>query len=213
MPMNNLVLIRQIDDILPQTQCTRCGYPSCQEYAEAVANNQAQINQCPPGGNEGIQELAKLMHKPVIPLNPENGVIKPRQIAYIIEEDCIGCTLCIKACPVDAIIGANKMMHTVIASECSGCDLCVPACPVDCIQMLDDPLPWTTERKTQARFRFDAHKERRDNERLAREQRLQEQTELFKKMANTSAEKQTSTTKNNDLIAKIMNKAKQSMSD
>lgn len=199
-------LVAIIDEVLPQTQCTRCGYPSCNEYAKAVADNTAEINQCPPGGNDGIVKLAQIMNKPVMELNPENGEIKPRKIVYIDEDVCIGCTLCIKACPVDAIIGANKMMHTVIADECSGCDLCIPACPVDCIHLMDDTKDWTDERKWRARGRFDQIQERRNLERLAREERLREQTELLKKVKqNTPTESKSSA---NDFIAQIMAKAK-----
>ncbi|HEV2612464.1 MAG TPA: electron transport complex subunit RsxB [Noviherbaspirillum sp.] len=128
-------LADRIEDLLPQTQCTKCGYPACRPYAEAIADDKAPINQCPPGGAEGIARLAVLLGKPVIPLNPANGVERPRPVAVIDEELCIGCTLCIQACPVDAIVGAAKQMHTVVTDLCTGCDLCVAPCPVDCIAM------------------------------------------------------------------------------
>jgi electron transport complex protein RnfB len=128
-------LADRIEDVLPQTQCTKCGYPACRPYAEVIANGTAAHNQCPPGGDEGIARIAALLGKPVIPLNPVNGVERERPVAVIDESACIGCTLCIQACPVDAIVGAAKQMHTVIASLCTGCDLCVPPCPVDCIEM------------------------------------------------------------------------------
>lgn len=201
--MNNANLIHQIDQLLPQTQCTRCGYPSCVEYAQAIAENRAEINQCPPGGEEGIRELAKLLSKSPIALNPEHGTIDERKIAFILEDKCIGCTLCIKACPVDAIIGANKMMHTVITTDCSGCDLCAPACPVDCIEMHPDPEPWTELRKWHARSRYDGSAQRKENERKAREQRLIEQAQLLKKVAPEG----NSTTSKNDFIAQIMARA------
>jgi Na+-translocating ferredoxin:NAD+ oxidoreductase subunit B len=118
---------------LPQTQCTRCGYPDCAGYAEAIAAGQADINQCPPGGAEGIARLARISGRPVLPLNPANGVEAPRTLAVIDENWCIGCTLCLDACPTDAILGGNKRMHTVIEPYCTGCELCVPVCPVDCI--------------------------------------------------------------------------------
>ena len=128
-------LADQIEDLLPQTQCTKCCYPACRPYAEAIADGTANYNQCPPGGAEGIARLAHLLGKPIIPLNPVNGMERPRPVAVIDESLCIGCTLCIQACPVDAIIGAAKQMHTVINDLCTGCDLCVAPCPVDCISM------------------------------------------------------------------------------
>ena len=131
--------IECIDALLPQTQCTRCGYPACRAYAEAIASGEADINQCPPGGAAGIVALAGLLGRAPKPLNPANGVEKPREIALIDEEACIGCTKCIQACPVDAIVGASKWMHTVLVDECTGCDLCIPPCPVDCITMVPAP--------------------------------------------------------------------------
>jgi Na+-translocating ferredoxin:NAD+ oxidoreductase subunit B len=128
-------LASKIDALLPQTQCTQCGYDGCKPYAEAIAEGRADINQCPPGGDECIRALATLLHQPIKPLNKKHGVSKPFATASIDENICIGCTLCIKACPVDAIIGATKQLHTVISSECTGCELCLPPCPVDCIVM------------------------------------------------------------------------------
>jgi len=129
----------RINDILPQTQCGQCNYPGCRPYAEAIAAGEAGINQCPPGGQAGVQALADLLGLEALPLNPENGEPKPRTVAVIDENVCIGCTLCIQACPVDAIVGAAKLMHTVIEAECTGCDLCLPPCPVDCIEMVIKP--------------------------------------------------------------------------
>ena len=128
-------LIEKIDAVLPQTQCTKCGYDGCRPYAEAIARGEADINQCPPGGDAGIHVLADLLDKEYKPLNPVHGTEQPRMVAVIDEPICIGCTLCIQACPVDAIVGAAKLMHTVVPDLCSGCDLCVAPCPVDCISM------------------------------------------------------------------------------
>ena len=128
-------LIARIDAILPQTQCGQCGFPGCKPYATAIAEGRADINQCPPGGDAGVRALADLMGMEYKPLNAENGVEKPKSVAFIDEATCIGCTLCIQACPVDAILGAAKHMHTIIASECTGCELCLAPCPVDCISM------------------------------------------------------------------------------
>ncbi len=129
-------LARRIDALLPQTQCTKCGYDGCRPYAEAIASGAADINQCPPGGDEGVARLARLLGRAPLPLNPVNGAYRPPQVAVIDEAACIGCTKCIQACPVDAIVGASKRMHTVIASWCTGCELCLPPCPVDCIALL-----------------------------------------------------------------------------
>ncbi|HEX5757334.1 MAG TPA: electron transport complex subunit RsxB [Arenimonas sp.] len=129
-------LVEQIDRLLPQTQCAQCGYPGCRPYAEAIAADQADINQCPPGGEAGVRALAELLGREPKPINPDNGEFKAPVIARIVEEDCIGCTKCIQACPVDAIVGAPKLMHTVIAELCTGCELCLPPCPVDCIDLL-----------------------------------------------------------------------------
>ncbi|MBT9612443.1 MAG: electron transport complex subunit RsxB [Burkholderiales bacterium] len=128
-------LVQKIDAILPQTQCGQCGFPGCKPYATAIAAGEADINQCPPGGEEGIQRLSELLGVEPKPLNAEHGVTKPKSVAVIDENICIGCTLCIQACPVDAILGAAKHMHTVIEAECTGCELCIPPCPVDCISM------------------------------------------------------------------------------
>ncbi|RJG01657.1 electron transport complex subunit RsxB [Noviherbaspirillum sedimenti] len=165
-------LADRIEDLLPQTQCTKCGYPACRPYAEAVASGEASYNQCPPGGAEGVARLAALLGKPVIPLNPANGAERPRPVALIDETLCIGCTLCIQACPVDAIIGAGKQMHTVVPALCTGCDLCVAPCPVDCIAMIDVTASltgwdaWSQQQADDARDRHDFHvmRLRRDKE-------------------------------------------------
>ncbi|MBK3781161.1 electron transport complex subunit RsxB [Paraburkholderia aspalathi] len=168
-------LADRIEDLLPQTQCTKCGYPACRPYAEAVALGEANYNQCPPGGAEGIARLAALLGKPVIPLNSANGVERPRPLAVIDEQVCIGCTLCMQACPVDAIVGAPKQMHTVIAELCTGCDLCVPPCPVDCIAMppvTGEATGWDAWSLSQADAAHERHNRR--EARLAREREAAE---------------------------------------
>ncbi|WMY07190.1 electron transport complex subunit RsxB [Paraburkholderia phenoliruptrix] len=168
-------LADRIEDLLPQTQCTKCGYPACRPYAEAVARGEANYNQCPPGGQQGVARLAAVLGKPVIALNPANGVERPRPLAVIDEQICIGCTLCMQACPVDAIVGAPKHMHTVVAELCTGCDLCVPPCPVDCISMpavTGEATGWDAWSEAQA----EAARERHDRReaRLAREREAAE---------------------------------------
>jgi Na+-translocating ferredoxin:NAD+ oxidoreductase subunit B len=131
-------LADRIDALLPQTQCTRCGFPDCRAYAEAIAVGMADIDQCPPGRDEGAAKLAALLGRPAKPVNPQFGaVLAVERVAEVVEEDCIGCTKCIQACPVDAIIGAPNLMHVIIREECTGCELCIPPCPVDCIVMVD----------------------------------------------------------------------------
>jgi Na+-translocating ferredoxin:NAD+ oxidoreductase subunit B len=153
-------LAERIDRILPQTQCTRCGYPDCRSYAEAVACDAAAINRCPPGGAVGIERLAAVTGRAVVPLDPAHGSEGPRKVVYVDEAWCIGCTLCIKACPVDCIVGAPKVMHTVIEGLCTGCELCIPACPVDCI-VVEDATPgrsgwaaWSQAQAERARARY-----------------------------------------------------------
>ena len=163
-------LSQRILAVLPQTQCTRCGYPDCEAYANAIERQEAGINQCPPGGEEGIQRLSVLTGRPTLPLNPEHGSEGPRHIAWIDEQWCIGCTLCISACPTDAILGASKQMHTVIENACTGCELCLPVCPVDCIHLENVTLgnsgwnAWTQEQADQAKKRYDIKKLRLSKE-------------------------------------------------
>ena len=168
------LLVEALDRALPQTQCTRCGYDDCRAYALAIAEGAAAINRCPPGGQEGILRLAAVCGVEVLPLDPSCGVEGPRALAVIDEPACIGCTLCLQACPVDCILGGPKSMHTVIAALCTGCELCLPVCPVDCIAM--EPVSgertgwqaWSTEQAERSRERHAFHVERLQRD--AREQ-------------------------------------------
>ena len=134
-------LVERIDRELPQTQCGQCGYAGCRPYAQAIAEGRADIDQCPPGGAAGVAALAALLGRVAKPVNPANGVEKPPLVALVVEADCIGCTKCIQACPVDAIVGGPKSMHTVVAELCTGCELCLPPCPVDCIELVPPATP------------------------------------------------------------------------
>lgn len=175
-----------IDALLPQTQCRQCGYDGCRPYAEALAAGRAEINQCPPGGEDGIRDLATLLNMPFKPLDPQFGVIRPPAVAFIDEQACIGCTLCIQACPVDAIVGAPKRMHTVLLDECTGCELCVAPCPVDCIAIVSVEtaraqgfaVPTRPQDAWQSlaerwRLRHQARKDRLARERRERDARLE----------------------------------------
>jgi len=168
---------------LPQTQCTRCGYPDCAGYAEAIVMGEADINQCPPGGAEGIVRLAMLTGRPPRPLAPEHGLEAPRTLAVIDENWCIGCTLCLDACPTDAILGGNKRMHTVIEDFCTGCELCVPVCPVDCI-VLENASgqrtgwdAWSQPQADQALARYTARLARKAREAADHAQRMEAKAE------------------------------------
>ena len=195
-------LVEELNNALPQTQCTRCGYPDCQRYAEAIALGEADINQCPPGGTEGVERLALLTGKPVTPLNPDNGLEGPRTIAIIDEAWCIGCTLCIAVCPTDAVVGANKRMHTVLEDYCTGCELCIPACPVDCISLepidvnLSGWASWPQALADQARQRYDARTARLHREAVEHDQRLQ--AKAIQKLADLPAH-----TKGTDQAAEV----------
>ncbi|WP_440112711.1 electron transport complex subunit RsxB [Acidovorax sp. BL-A-41-H1] len=170
-------LAAQINAALPQTQCTRCGYPDCAAYAGAIAEGTAAINQCPPGGAGGIARLAQITGNDVQPLNTAHGLEAPRTTVFIDEAWCIGCTLCIKACPTDAIVGSNKWMHTVMEQYCTGCELCVPVCPVDCIQIesasgaLTGWAAWSVADAAQARSRYERRKDRLQWEALTEDNR------------------------------------------
>jgi Na+-translocating ferredoxin:NAD+ oxidoreductase subunit B len=164
-------LADRLNDALPQTQCTRCGYPDCRGYAQAIADGEAPLNRCPPGGAEGIVRLAAISGLPMAALDADCGIEGARKLARVVEADCIGCTLCIQACPVDCIVGAPKLMHTVIDADCTGCELCIPACPVDCIELVPASgtrtgwAAWSAEQAGRARAAYEFR-----TRRLAREQ-------------------------------------------
>lgn len=179
------MLAKRINDLLPQTQCTKCGYAGCAPYAQAIAAGQAPINRCPPGGDQGIAALAKLLKTDTLPLDETCGQHLPLQVAVIDEQYCIGCTLCIQACPVDAIVGASKLMHTVVAQHCTGCDLCVAPCPVDCIEMITvSPVrAWTSDDATASRQRFEAR-----NVRLAQPEQEPKKQETTQQIGDAVAQ-------------------------
>ncbi len=188
----------RIDALLPQTQCRQCGYPGCRPYAEAVARGDADINRCPPGGDDTIRELARLTGVSTRPLDPSCGASAPPAIAVIDEKVCIGCTLCIQACPVDAIVGASKLMHTVIAAECTGCRLCIPPCPVDCISIEETGESLTPEERGR---RAQAYKKRY----TARTTRLErEHAERRAAPRETAAERRKRAT-----VERVMQRARQ----
>ncbi|WP_370264256.1 RnfABCDGE type electron transport complex subunit B [Limnobacter sp.] len=169
-------LVHRIDNLLPQTQCKQCGFEGCLPYAKAMAEGQADLNQCPPGGLATIESLASLLGKPTKPVDPSCGITTPRHIASIQAEHCIGCTLCIQACPVDAIVGAAKQRHAVLAALCTGCELCIPPCPVDCIDMvfLPEHSDWNTTMAHEARARMHQRDARLVRQKEAQADRLEQ---------------------------------------
>lgn len=222
-------LIEKIDAILPQTQCGQCGFSGCKPYATAIANGNADINQCPPGDDEGIHKLAALLEVEPKSLNIAHGLPKPKSIAFIDEQICIGCTFCIQACPVDAIIGAAKKMHTVINVECTGCELCMAPCPVDCInmispknqvidkknkssliddQILTDANKMKKDAADRARVRYDRRLKRLEYENKAKLERLTRKTNAIKSsyasfVTNTSKKKIIKSTQQHEITNKI----------
>jgi len=206
---------------LPQTQCTKCGYPDCKAYATAMANAEALHNQCPPGGQEGVLRLAKILSKESLTLNPANGDERPRPVAVIESKACIGCTLCIQACPVDAIVGASKQMHVVLKDWCTGCDLCIPPCPVDCITMISvtgDKTgwdAWTEDQANLAKDRYKTRQKRLEREELDNTKRLAVKAQnkakaLDLESASTDAEKNEIERKR-AIIAAAMARAKEKL--
>jgi electron transport complex protein RnfB len=189
-------VIDQINALLPQTQCGQCGFKGCRPYAQAIASGTADINQCPPGGDEGIIELAHLLGVSPKPLNTRFGHHKAKSVAFIVEEDCIGCAKCLAVCPVDAILGAAKFMHTVITSECTGCELCITPCPVDCIVMkpapiyTDKPSTLKSAQAQLAKRRYDARCLRKENEAIEQAERARKQKEALIKRQAASMQQQ-----------------------
>ena len=173
----------RLNDALPQTQCTRCGYPDCAGYAQAMAQGEADINRCPPGGAEGIVRLAQLTGRPVIELDATLGFEGPRTVAVIDEAWCIGCTLCLPVCPTDAIVGSNKRMHSVIEQHCTGCELCLPVCPVDCISLVNVSgvqtgwSAWSAPQADSARQRYALHQIRQQKEAREQDERLEQKAQ------------------------------------
>jgi electron transport complex protein RnfB len=190
-----------VDDLLPQTQCGQCGFDGCRPYAEAIAKDSTEINQCPPGGDETIAELAALLGRPSLPLNTAHGIASAPAVARIDEAACIGCTLCIDACPVDAIVGARRLMHTVIAADCTGCALCLPPCPVDCIALVPTGAP-----RDRAAQRLDAPRLRERYRR--RRQRLHDREQQARGKAAAAAAERKKT-----VIARALERARKRLAD
>jgi len=211
-----MLLVDRIDAALPQTQCTRCGYPDCRAYATAVASGEAAINKCPPGGDEGIRRLSAITGQAVLPLSIEHGVDGPLTVAIIDEDGCIGCTLCMDACPTDAIVGTNKRMHTVIEPWCTGCELCIPVCPVDCIALA--PISgektawdaWTPVQALTAKTRYQARQIRLVRESAEHDDRLQAkaQAKLQDLPAHTKTESDIETDRKRGIIEAALAKAR-----
>jgi len=176
-------LVEQIDAILPQTQCRKCGFQGCKPYAEAMAYGEVDINRCPPGGEAGIRRLALLLGRAVKPLDPSCGIEQPRLLAVIKESDCIGCTKCLPPCPVDAIVGASKLMHTVLVELCTGCALCIEACPVDCIRMEPAPIDvWSASMADDSRRRFQVKQQRLAQQEIDKKARLEKQKQMLARL-------------------------------
>lgn len=211
-------LLEALDAALPQTQCTKCGYPDCRSYATAMSKAQALHNRCPPGGAKGIERLANILQLPLLSLDISRGQERPRPLAVIDEKQCIGCTLCIKACPVDAIIGAPKKLHFVIKDRCTGCDLCVPPCPVDCIDML--PITgtvtgwqaWSSDLADSAKNNYQAHQARAVRE--EKDRLIRQANKAAKKLsALVSDQEATEKARKKAIIEAAMARAKQKLSE
>lgn len=211
---NILKLTQLLEDALPQTQCTKCGFPDCHGYAVAMANSEAKHNRCPPGGEIGIKCLGEILEAEYLPLDPECGIEKPRTTAVIDPKQCIGCTLCIKACPVDAIVGAAKQLHVILEDRCTGCDLCIPPCPVDCIDMVEITGTntgwdaWSPALADRARTQYHTRQKRLVREKLDNDKRLAQKAAdklkmLNAEVVNTDAEKAESERKKAIIAAAI----------
>lgn len=184
-----LTLAEQIDALLPQTQCRKCGFTGCMPYAEALAKSEADINRCPPGGQTGIEKLASLLGLAIKPLDPTCGTEGSRLVAVINEADCIGCTKCLLPCPTDAILGASRHMHTVITTLCTGCELCVAPCPVACISMAPAPNPaWTNRDAERSRRLYQAKNLRLAKQEAEKAERLAKQKQLLAKLKTTKSQ-------------------------
>jgi Na+-translocating ferredoxin:NAD+ oxidoreductase subunit B len=205
--------------VLPQTQCTKCGYSGCAAYAKAIANQQANYNQCPPGGAEGVARLAQVLNRPIIPLNTDHGTERVRRVAVINPDQCIGCTLCIQACPTDAIIGSSKYLHQVLNDWCTGCDLCVNPCPVDCIEMVEISelanlqktgwQAWSQNQADEARQRFEEKIQRKKAEQFQNIDRMNEKQAQKKAIQAKDAEAQKHALQKQAMIQEAIERARQ----